>query len=339
MGCEFGSLNRLLRRYAGWTAVAVLLGTFSAAQASAAEPGATRIAPWKDDKRAPFVLMFDDSMPSHVNTVLPELKRRRLVGVFYVNAGSGHYAKHKAVWEGEMPASGMVLANHTFTHKGAADVADCEEEITKCNDVLLKIAAAKGPKPTLISFGRPGVPQGKWNVTDKELEGLLKKHGLVLRPNVLFAQIHLKDAKAMIARVEKALESGKPDAVAFHGVGAEWLNIDVPAFLALLDFVDAQRERLWLTDPISIHKYETERDAAKVETAEVKANQIRLKLTSSADAKTYDAPLTLVTQVPAAWKAVRVTQGKQSTTVAASGETVKYDALPGDEPIVLEPMR
>ncbi len=317
--------------------IALLLGALWTSRSYAAEPGMTRVAPWKDDKRAPFVLMFDDSMPSHVNTVLPELKRRRLVGVFYVNPGSGHYEKLKAVWEGEMPAAGMVLANHTFTHKGAADLANCEEEITKCNDVLHKVAAATGQKPTLISFGRPGVPQGKWNVTDEELAGLLKRHHLVLRPNVQFAQINLKDAPAMIARVEKALASGKPDAVAFHGVGGEWLSIDVPAFLALLDFIDAKREQLWITDPISIHKYETERDAAKVEVAEVNARQIRLRLTSSVDAQTYDAPLTLVTQVPAAWKRVKVTQGSKSTTVEASGETVKYDARPGSEPLLLEP--
>jgi peptidoglycan/xylan/chitin deacetylase (PgdA/CDA1 family) len=338
MCCESKRRNRLGRPRTGWTTVALVLGFLLTSRSYAAEPGTTHVAPWKDDKRAPFVLMFDDSMPSHVNTVLPELKRRRLVGVFYVNPGSGHYEKHKAVWEGEMPAAGMVLANHTFTHKGAADLANCEEEITKCNDVLSKIAAA-GQKPTLISFGRPGVPQGKWNVTDEELEGLLKKHSLVRRPDVLFAQIHLKDAPAMIARVEKALASGKPDAVAFHGVGGEWLSIDVPAFLALLDFIDAKREQLWITDPISIHKYEVERDAAKVEVAEVSAKQIRLRLTSAGDAKKYDAPLTLVTQVPAAWKGVKVTQGSKSATVAASGETVKYDARPGGEPIVLEPMQ
>lgn len=332
MGCESKRRPRT-----GWTIVPLMLGALLTLRSYAAEPGMTHVATWKDDKRAPFVLMFDDSMPSHVSTVLPELKRRRLIGVFYVNPGSGHYEKHKALWEEEMPAAGMVLANHTFTHKGASDLANCEEELTKCNDVLSKIAAAAGQKPTLISFGRPGVPQGKWNVTDEELEGLLKKHGLVRRPNVQFAQINLKDAAAMIARVEKALASGKPDAVAFHGVGGEWLSIDVPAFLTLLDFVDDKREQLWITDPISIHKYEMERIASKVEVAEVSAKQIRLRLTTAADAKKYDAPLTLVTQVPAGWKRVKVTQGSKSTTVAASGETVKYDARPGSEPLVLEP--
>jgi hypothetical protein len=232
----------------------------------------------------------------------------------------------------------MVLANHTFTHKGCKDLADCEQEIRQCNDVLYATAAAHGqPKPTLISFGRPGVPEGKWNVTDAELETLLKKHNLVRRPNVLFAAIHLKDAQAMIARVEKALATGKPDTVAFHGVGGEWLSIDMPAFLTLLDFIDKHRSELWVTDPISIHKYEIEREAATVKYEHPEAGVIRVTLTAKADPKVYDAPLTLITQVPPMWKRVEIKQGSQNTIVTPADGKVVYDARLGTVPIVLEP--
>jgi peptidoglycan/xylan/chitin deacetylase (PgdA/CDA1 family) len=318
-------------------ACAILVSFVAATTLPAAEIGATHVATWKDDKQVPFVLMFDDSMPSHVKTVLPELKRRNLIGTFYINPGSGHFKAHKVAWEKEFPAAGMVLANHTFTHKGARDVANCEEEITQCNDVLNAIAAATGgSKPTLISFGRPGVPKGAWNVTDEELAQLLSKHHLVIRSNVLFAQIHLKDAPAMIARVQKALDSGKPDAVAFHGVGGEWLSIDVLPFLALLDFIVERREQLWITDPISIHKYETERATAKVETIETGPRQIRLRLGSEADPAVYDGPLTLVTQAPAEWKSVEVTQGDRTKTVTPVNGVLMYDAWPGADPIVLK---
>jgi hypothetical protein len=304
----------------------------------AAELGDTKVAQWKGDRRAPLVLMFDDSMPSHVKTVLPELMKRKLVGTFYVNPGSGHFGAQRAIWERELLTNGMVLANHTFTHKGARDVANCEEEITKCNEVLDAIAtAARGRPDTLISFGRPGVPQGAWNVTDEELAELLAANRLILRPNVLFAQIHMKDAKSMIARVEKALATGKPDAVAFHGVGGEWLSIDVPAFLALLDFIDTKRDELWVTDPISIHKYETERDGAQVEVAGSGPTEIRLRLKTKADPKLYDAPFTLITEVPNLWANVEITQGANKTTVKAVDGKVTYDARPGEEVIVLRP--
>jgi peptidoglycan/xylan/chitin deacetylase (PgdA/CDA1 family) len=319
-------------------ATAFLFGVLSAAvEARAGEIGATRVATWHDDKRAPIVLMFDDGMPSHVKTVLPELQKRGLVGTFYVNPGAGHFKALAESWRKDFLASGMTLANHTYTHKGATDIANCEEEITQANEVIREIYAAAGQAPTLLSFGKPGVPQGKWNVGDDDLLKLLTKHGLVRRPGVLFAQIHLKDGPAMIARVQKALDSGKPDAVAFHGVGGEWLSIDVPAFQTLLDFIVANRSRLWVTDPVSIHKYETERDGAEIDNVTVNDREIRFRLRTTAVARTYDAPLTLVTRVPAEWTGVRVTQGKQSATVAAADGTVKYDVRPGDDAIVLTP--
>lgn len=46
--------------------VGLMESLVTTATAGAAELGATKIAPWKDDRRAPFVLMFDDSMPSHL---------------------------------------------------------------------------------------------------------------------------------------------------------------------------------------------------------------------------------------------------------------------------------
>lgn len=318
-------------------ACAVLVCLLAARGLPAAEIGATQVATWKDDKRAPFLMMFDDSVPSHVKIVLPELKKRNLIGTFYVNPGSGHYRAFTEAWEKEFPAAGMVLANHTFTHKGARDIANCEEELTRCNDVLHKIAAANGNQLTLISFGRPGVPKEAWNVTDEELFRLLAKHRLVSRPPVLFAKIHLKDAPAMIARVETALAAGKPDAVGFHGVGGDWLSIDVPPFLALLDFVVEKRERLWITDPISLHKYENQRAAAKVESIESEAREIRIRLRCQADAALYDGSLTLITQVPAEWKAVEVTQGSRTVTVKPADDAVMYDAWPGPDPVVLKP--
>jgi peptidoglycan/xylan/chitin deacetylase (PgdA/CDA1 family) len=332
----FSSL--LSTRFVSAIVSATILETAAGMAVIAAEPGATRVAKWHADAKAPFMLMFDDSMTGHVKTVLPELTKRKLVGTFYINPGSGHYKAMQQAWEKEFSAAGMVLANHTFTHKGCKDVADCEQEITKCNDVLYAIERANGrARPTLLSFGRPGVPQGKWNVTDEELETLLKKHGLLRRPNVLFAQIHMKDAEAMIAHVDKALSTGKPDTVAFHGVGGEWLSIDTPAFLELLDHIEKHQSELWVTDPISIHKYETLRDTAEVKVEQATADEIRLTLSSKADPKIYGAPLTLVTEVPAAWKKVQVRQAERTTTVRADDGKIVYDAQPGADLIVLKP--
>ena len=59
---------------------AALLIAFGVSNANAADaPGATSVMKWKDGKKAVFLLMFDDSAPSAVKTVVPELKKRGFV--------------------------------------------------------------------------------------------------------------------------------------------------------------------------------------------------------------------------------------------------------------------
>lgn len=307
---------------------------------SADAPGATRVAKWKDDKQAAFILMFDDSCQSHVKNAIPELVKRKLVGTFYLNPGGGTHQGLKNDWENVIPKLGMEYANHTFTHKGATSAADLEDELVKCNEVIARIAVANfGKAPALISFGRPGVAQGKWTVTDQELKDGLAKNHLLMRPNIdgRFADIHLKTADAMFAIVEKTIASGGMDCLAFHGVGGDWLTIPMPMFLDLLDRMVAVQDKLWVGGHIAIHSYQVEREGAKVAVEQGGAKSIRLKLTTSADPAIYSAPLTLVTRVPTGWTRCKISQGSASVTVAVTDGAVRYDALPDGQPVVIQP--
>lgn len=108
--------------------------------------------------------------------------------------------------------------------------------------------------------------------------------------------------------------------------------------LPLLDGLAERRDKgdLWIADHISQHKYETERRGAAVKTLEANAQRILLELKSQADAKLYDYPLTLITQVPKNWKTCRITQGAKITQIAALNGTLMLEALPSDEPIAIE---
>ena len=64
-------------------AALLLIPGFSIGTAAAADaPGATTVLKWKDGKKAVFLLMFDDSAPTDVKTVIPELKKRGRTGTF-----------------------------------------------------------------------------------------------------------------------------------------------------------------------------------------------------------------------------------------------------------------
>jgi hypothetical protein len=303
-------------------------------------PGATRVAKWKDDKQAAFILMFDDSCQTHVKLVIPELVKRRMAGTFYLNPGSGQHQALKNDWEVLIPKLGMEYANHTFTHKGATSVVNLEDELLKCNEAIDRIAVANGGKaPGLISFGRPGVDKGKWTVTDQELKDALAKHRLVMRPNIdgRFAKIHLATAEAMFAIVEKTIASGGVDCLAFHGVGGDWLEIPMAMFTDLLDRMTAVQDKVWVGGHIATLSYQMERDGAKVAVEPAGSKSIRLKLTTSADPALYGVPLTLVTHVPTGWTRCKVSQGAATVTVAVSDGAVRYDALPDGQPVVIQP--
>lgn len=311
----------------------------SAARCGAADEqvGATRVATWKDDKRAAFILMFDDSCQTHVKNVIPELVKRKMVGTFYLNPGGGPYAAQKNDWEVLIPKLGMEYANHTFTHKGAKDAADLEDELVKCDDAIARTNGGK--RPPLISFGIPGVKQGAWAVTDQELKDALAKNHLILRPDIngRFAFIHLKTADALFDIAQKAIAAGKADCVAFHGVGGDWLTTDMPMFLGFLDKLETVRDQLWIAGHIAVHTYQTERESAKAAVGQVGAKGIHVTLTTAADPVYYSAPLTLVTRVPAEWKHCTVTQGSSTASETPSGGFVHYDAKPDGTPIILTP--
>ena len=301
----------------------------------AAEPaGTTHIARWQDDKAAAFILMFDDSLPSHVKTVVPELKKRGFTATFYINPGAGQYAGNKQAWEHDIPEAGFELANHTMTHKGIKDVPDAEQEIGGCNAALQKIVPA--PWPRLISWGQPGVPADKWTLSKDDLAAQLTKNHLITRPDFggRGAMIAFQTAEQMLKHVDGAIAKGSMESIVFHGVGAEWITTPVPVFMGLLDGLEQRRDKLWITNHIPAHQYATERDAAKVE-AKAAAKAITVTLSCTADPVYYNEPLTLLTAVPADWTTCTITQGTTHSEATASAGVLRYHALPGKDAITI----
>jgi hypothetical protein len=61
-----------------------------------------------------------------------------------------------------------------------------------------------------------------------------------------------------------------------------------------------------------------------------------VELKSKADPVYYDHPLTLITHVPADWKQARVQQGDRKSVIAVANGSIRYEAVPGADPIVVE---
>ena len=325
------------------SAITLLL---ACAIASAQSPGETRIAKWKDDRTAVFLLMFDDSWPSHWQVAAPELVKRGLTATFYICPAKGEYKHSIEKWEKELWKQGMVYGVHTMTHGGIKDAAHGEYEIGENASYIRTIVPHT--KDKLVSYARPGTKPGTWNITNEEEAALLKKHQLIDRPPFTGhgAVYHLKTTEEMIALADKAIAASDMEYLVVHGVERvgpvvkyqDFWPLAQAVFFPLLDGLKERSDKgtLWVTDHISYHQYLTERESAEVKVVEATGKSIRLQLTTKADQKLYDQPLTLLTHVPTAWKKCSITQGTQKTSVSVSNGTARYNALPDGSDIVLQ---
>ena len=307
--------------------VGAALTTWCGDARTEARPGDTRVLKWKDGKKAVFLLAFDDSCQSHVRQAIPELRKRGMVGTFYINPGKGPFQNERNAWEKELPKDpAVVYGNHTFSHVGATNAAQLDVELARCSAVI-QTCYSERKKPYLLSFGRPGgVP---WTVSDEEKKAALAKYHLIERPSFFGYPFHVKTAEEVCTLVDTALAKGEVGHLDSHGVGGDWLVTPLGVFTALLDKLEACRSEVWVTDHITCHTYQTERDSANVQVLQAGDGPLRLRLTCEADPVFYAAPLTLETRVPSEWTRCRVVQGKSSADLPVTGGIVRYEAVPG----------
>ncbi len=345
-------MNRraMLRRGAAWGVAAALpLHAVAATAGVTASSGGTRIARWKDDCTAAFLLMFDDSYISHWQVAAPELVKRGMIATFYINPGKAEYQKFASKWEDELWKQGMVYGDHTMTHRGFADLAGAEREIGDCANIIRRIVP--GPERRLISFGKPGVGAAHWNISKEDYAALLQRHDLIDRPTFdkHGAVYHLQTSEQMLALADSAIATERMEYLIIHGVerigpNVKWQDfwaLKQDVFFPLLDGLQQRQaeQRLWITDHISQHQYETERDSAELRVRSTQDGNLRIELTCQADPLLYRLPLTLLTEVPSTWREALVTQGDREKRVAVTDRLIRYDAIPGGGTIVVRPTR
>lgn len=308
----------------------------------------TRILKWKDGKQAVFLLGFDDSSPSHLNTVIPELEKRKMVGNFYINPGGNWYKGQQAKWEQAVKSPYVVIHNHTLLHNGMQTVADLEVDLQKTNEIIYALTPHL-KNPRIIAFRTPGgVP---WKIAKPELATLLAKYHMVDRPWLDGPPLTMKELPPILATVDTALANGGTGFVDFHGVGGDANVAPTEWFTALLDKLDQHREQIWITDTVSWFQYQDERKKSELKVIHSDDTQVRSSLTCSLDPALYDLPPTVAVEVPPSWKECRITQGNKTWQAKpASGEVFlmrsrdrkrssssQCKQAPGDDASVLPP--
>ncbi len=304
----------------------------SRAESVPAPDPTTVVAKWKDNKKAVFMVAFDDSEPCQLTNAIPELEKRKLIGNFFINPGIAPFNDRKAKWTEAAKSPYIQLANHTATHKGVTSVEDLQKELHECTQIIYACTPDQ-KSPRLVAFGQPGgVP---WKVTKEETAAALEAEHLVDRPPFYGLPFHYKSSAELVKVVDTAIAKGEMGHIDFHGVGGDWLSVPTEFLTTLLDKLVAEEANVWVASTVAWRQYTTERSTAKIEVLSSSADTIKLRLTCAADPVFYNLPLTLLTKLPADWTQATVTQGATKTTVPPKDGQIMYDALPGSEPIVI----
>ncbi|MDF3057254.1 MAG: hypothetical protein K0R17_1469 [Rariglobus sp.] len=330
-----------MKRYPFWTLLAAALATGFPSIAQAAV-GDSQVARWKDNKTACFLLMFDDSCASHVQIAIPELVKRDMIGTFYINPSSSSYTSNANQWTNVIPQQGMVYGDHTWSHSNTTTLIGMEDEIRKCWEAINNIFHPGDTTPRLMSYGQPGV--GTWFSYGQPLTDILNKYNLISRPAFIAAQAPFSGINTLpqlMAVADTAITAKGMGYAIFHGLQRrhsegdpdlgfqDFWAFDKAVYRDFLDGLKLKRDSgdLWITDHISYHKYEAERNAATIAVTSTTSSLVTLTLTTTKGAL-YDLPLTLTTEVPVAWKAAVVVQDARTVNVPVINGKVLYDALP-----------
>lgn len=101
------------------------------------------VAKWQGNKKAALTMTFDDGLKEHYTTVFPELKRRGLVGTFYVigtKVGREQKGTPCCSWDElrEMADDGMEIGSHGYQHLNVEKLsADGLKREIECNDSVI----------------------------------------------------------------------------------------------------------------------------------------------------------------------------------------------------------
>jgi len=302
--------------------------------------GKPEVMKFKGGRPAAFCMQFDDSMDCQADFAIPELNKRGLVGTFFINPGLDRYQRHREVWEVVCPKHGHELADHTMHHQGAKDEAEADYEIGECARYIWRLYPEKSRLRPFLSGGGT-----TWNVS-REKRGELADKYFLFSGFTGPGRVSCADDRGTgpaIVYAQKALEEGAWAQVGFHGVGDGWIVTSREHFLELVDYLAANRDRIWVATTGEVFKYTQERDAVtsvsvsdatedafkvSVECAETKVKSYGQPFTAL-----YDEALTVRVRVPAAWARFRVSQGSGGAVTADAievdgGRYARFDVRP-----------
>jgi hypothetical protein len=118
----------------------------------------------------------------------------------------------------------------------------------------------------------------------------------------------------------------------YHYIG-DGLSSSEANFRAALDIAKEHQDKLWIAGMADIHKYQTERNSARLSLVKSDAASITFQLDCATDAMLYDQLLTLEVTLPASRDAekktvIRTEAGTSIATQSAGAGLLRFEMHP-----------
>jgi len=226
---------------------------------------------WPNGAKAAIALTYDDGLSSHINTVAPMLKQYKFKATFYPTVSSPSLTYEKDKWK-KLAVDGHELGNHTVYHpcqkskegmewvKDEYDLdkytaKDIAEEINLANTLLSEIDGN-----TTRTFAYPcshtsaggdsyiGIvsslhPSARVSTGD---QNNLKPISEIDLYNVPSWAPDNHGADDIISYIKNIIALGTFSTITFHGIGAEHMTVSIEAHEEVLQFLDANRDEIWV---------------------------------------------------------------------------------------------
>lgn len=344
----------------------VLILAVSVPNLSFISTGYTSICEVKDNKKAAVVFTSDDGFYNSVSLYVSLWKRYNLKGTVALttcgpdgntklihNSYPKEYYGTWAEWNTLVASGYLDIGNHSQTHRILPTCTASELEF-EINGAKQRIDSNIQNFKTICCL----CTSGKYNntVINKVMEQhyacRVADHGYNSFSPTLYEIFRLKRQQIVANTTVSEANSWIDNAIknktwiieAFHGTNGEGYEPPPSSFFeGHWYYVHSKADDVWCASFSEITKYIREKMAATIQLMTSNSSKITLNLTDTLPDNIFNYPLTLKTEVPAAWSASEVSQNNMVNIIIPKNEGgayfVYYDAIPDRGQITLKPYK
>ena len=235
---------------------------------------------WPGDYQAAVSLSFDDGRETQLNTAIPLMDERDMRGTFYLPPRGDDWREKLAQW---IPAHerGHEIGNHSIGHTCSINFQDAENprglETMTLEDMEADVVEAEARLQSLFpresrSFAYPcymtHVGMGE---TRRSYVPIIAKHfiagrsfgeyGFCNSPHncdlaCLWSRpIEHTRGPEIVGHIDRALVQGRWLILTMHAIGGSRLGTGEGEFKWMLDYLDRQRDRIWVAPVATIAEH------------------------------------------------------------------------------------